>query len=473
VIKLVLSEIIEAMGGKVASEVPPQSVHGVSTDSRTVEPGELFFALGGPHFDGHAFVAEALRRKAAGAVIAIGRSAEVARSLASAGVTGVVIEVPDPLKALGRLAVFHSRQLSADVIAVVGSNGKTTTKALIDHILMGKLQGRCSPKSFNNAIGVPLTLLSAQAADDYLVVEIGTNAPGEVAALAALAQPSMAVITCICEEHLEGLGDLHGVAAEECSVLEHLASGGFAAVNVDWPPVREYLPERDITIVAFGRSEAADLRITETRYEAPWLHFTLNGRFAYRLRMAGAHNAVNAAGAVAIALRCGFDHQEIAQRLESFAALPMRTEVIRIGGIALVNDAYNANPESTIAAIETLEALPAAGRRIVVFGEMRELGARSAELHRRVGQRLRNSSVNRVLLVGAVRELMDDTLRSETLFGPQVDCCETVDDCREKLLHELRDGDVVLLKASRAVELDRLVEPLRAALDGRSATPVT
>ena len=211
----------------MTGSLPALSVHGVSTDSRTIRENELFFALAGPNFDGHNFVVDAFKRKAVGAVVASGRTAKTAAAVAEAGVPGALIEVDDPLRALGRLAVYHSEQLSADVIVVVGSNGKTTTKAMIDHILGGRLTGRCNPKSFNNDIGVPLTLLSAQAADDYLVVEIGTNAPGEVAALSSLARPAMAVITCIAEEHLEGLGDLPGVAAEELSVLDHISPGGF------------------------------------------------------------------------------------------------------------------------------------------------------------------------------------------------------------------------------------------------------
>lgn len=471
-IKLVLSEVIDALQGRVSGGTPTLSVQGVSTDSRTAEQGDLFFALSGPRFDGHDYVADALRGGALGAVIAAARVAEVASSAGEAGAVGVLIEVDDPQAALGRLAVFHRQQLSADVIAVVGSNGKTTTKAMIDHILQGRLRGHCSPKSFNNQIGVPLTLLSAEAPDDYLVVEIGTNAPGEVAGLAGLVRPKMAVITCICEEHLEGLGDLRGVAAEECSVLTAVSAGGFAAVNSDWPRVREFLPQHGPTIATFGRNAEADLRITESRYEAPWQHFVLNDRFRYRLRMPGAHNAANAAGAVTIARRWGFEHEEIAERLESFVALPMRTEVLEFGGVSVINDAYNANPESAIAAIDALETLPAAGRRVVVFGEMCELGERAPELHRRVAERLRHGDVNHVLLVGRAGDMMADVLRrEESLFGPQVDCCETVAACGERLAGLLREGDVVLLKASRAVELDRLVAPLRSALDTSDETP--
>ena len=242
-ITLTLDEIVNAIGARLA-DPPAISVGGVSTDSRSVAAGEVFFALTGERFDGHDFVAPALERGAAAAVVDQAR-AEALRDGLPAAATARLIGVEDVLAALGRLAAYHRQQLSATVIAVGGSNGKTTTKSMIHHILAGRRTGRASPKSFNNAIGVPLTLLSAEAADEYLVVEIGTNAPGEVAALAALARPNIAVITSIGEEHLEGLGDLSGVAAEECSLLNAM-TGGFAAVNVDWPGTRALLPERDL-----------------------------------------------------------------------------------------------------------------------------------------------------------------------------------------------------------------------------------
>jgi UDP-N-acetylmuramoyl-tripeptide--D-alanyl-D-alanine ligase len=465
VIKLIFSEVVQALAGRVRGTAPTVSVAGVSTDSRTVETGQLFCALSGPQFDGHSFVAEALRRGAVGAVIAAGRADDVFAALDRAGLddqsAGAIIEVDDVLAALGRLAAYHRRQLAVNVIAVCGSNGKTTTKAMIDHVLSARLRGRCSPKSFNNAIGVPLTLLSAEPGDEYLVVEIGTNAPGEVKQLGAIAQPTMAVITSIGAEHLEGLRDLDGVAAEECSILATLRPGGFAAVNVDMPHVRPHLPPDGATLATFGRDATADLRLTLTRYEEPWLCFQLNDRFAYRLRVPGAHNAANAAGAIAIARRLGFEHDQIAARLESFILPPMRTEMIRLGGVTILNDAYNANPHSAAAAIEALESLPCRGRRVVVFGEMRELGPHAAELHREIAQRLAQARIDKVVLVGGAGDWMFDTLAERSLFGPAVQRCENVEQCVAGLAGELHDGDVVLIKASRAVGLDRLVEPLR------------
>jgi UDP-N-acetylmuramoyl-tripeptide--D-alanyl-D-alanine ligase len=486
-IKLVLEEVVAALAGQVRGPLPTLSVTGVSTDSRTVGAGEIFFALVGPRFDGHRFVGQALQGGAVAAVVAASQAAAVAQALAneqysSAGAP-VLIEVDDTLAALGRLAAYHRRQLPMDVIVVVGSNGKTTTKAMIDHLLSVRLRGHCSPKSYNNAIGVPLTLLSAETADDYLVVEVGTNAPGEVAALAALVEPDMAVVTCLGEEHLEGLGDLAGVVKEECSIFDHLRAGGFAAVNIDTPQVRDYLPStdapsgkglqrRDLTFATFGRHPDADVRVTSTEYEPPWLDFTLNDRFQYRLRTPGPYNALNAAGAVTIARRLGFEQQEIAARLQSFTPPPMRAEVLELGGVMVLNDAYNANPHSALAAIDMLESLPCRGRRIVVFGEMRELGSKSARLHRKVAERLAVGRIDHVLLVGPAADLMAEALDcAGRLFGPTTQCCETVDAGLEALLGLVQDGDVVLLKASRAVELDRIVQPLGAALGGPAATP--
>jgi len=468
VIKLTLAEVVGALNARPGGDVPALSVGGVSTDSRTTRAGDLFVAIPGERFDGHDFVAEAARRGAVAVVVAEARASAVAERLRAAeprpAREPLLLAVDDTVAALGRLAAYHRRQTAAAVIAVVGSNGKTTTKAMIHHILSGRRPGRCSPKSFNNQIGVPLTLLSAEPGDEYLVVEIGTNAPGEVAALAAIAAPDLAVITGIGEEHLEKLGDLEGVAAEECAILARLRPQGFAAVNGEAPQIRPHLVScTGVTVATFGRTADADVRVTDVRYEDPWLHFRINERFPLRLRLAGAHNALNAAGAVTVARRLGVDFDEAAVRLETFVPPPMRNEILDIGPITVINDAYNANPQSAAAAIETLRQMPCRGRRIAVFGEMRELGAQAAALHRRVGALLRGSGIERVVLVGAATEPMYAALTEDGLFGPAVERCADVAECGRRLAASVAAGDVVLLKASRAVELDRVVEALRAS----------
>lgn len=467
-ITLTLAECAKAMAARPWGRIPTISVGNVSIDSRTISARDLFFAIPGERFDGHEFAADAMQRGAVAVVVSAPKSEAVAALLGGleSGPPGLVLEVDDTIAALGRLAAYHRRQVAAEVVAVVGSNGKTTTKAMIHHILSGRLKGRASPKSFNNAIGVPLTLLSAEQGDEYLVVEIGTNAPGEIAQLTALVQPDLAVLTCLGEEHLEGLGNLEGVAAEECSAFRHVRRGGFVAVNVDAPEVQAHMPAAGVHCVTFGRSASADVRLTDVSYELPWLRFTLNERFPFRLRVPGMHNALNAAGAVTIVRRFGLDYAAAAARLESFVPPPMRNEIVEIGGVTIVNDAYNANPQSAVAAIDTLLQIPCRGKRIAVFGEMRELGSQAAELHRKVAERLAGSDIGRVMLVGSAVELMAEAFGSGGLFGPSVEKCRDVDACLERLADGLQPGDVVLLKASRAVELDRLIEPLRTRVHG-------
>ncbi|MCH7870916.1 MAG: UDP-N-acetylmuramoyl-tripeptide--D-alanyl-D-alanine ligase [Planctomycetes bacterium] len=463
-INLVLSEVIEAIEGRCCGQASPVSVTGVSIDSRSCRGCDVFFAIRGERYDGHDFVRDALGKGAVAAVIRAEDGPRVAAALEQ-GSNGRgaerLIEVGDPLEALGKLAAYHRKQLSANVIAVVGSNGKTTTKAMIDHLLCGRFRGRCAPKSFNNSVGVPLTLLDGEAADEYLVVEIGTNAPGEVAALAAIAEPSTAVITCIGPEHLEGLGDLDGVVREETSVLQAVRPGGFAAVNIDAPEVQSCLPTNGPTLTSFGYNSDADVRLSDVRYEPPWTRFLLNGRFEYRLGVIGAHNAVNATAAIVVARRFGLEHEEIAERLERFSLPPMRNEIDRIGGITIINDAYNSNPQSAVAALEVLESIPARGRRMIVFGEMRELGRHSPRLHADFARRMAEHDIDRVILVGPAGDLMYDAMIGSGMPTLCVERRATVEECGDYLAEELRDGDVVLLKASRAVGLERLLEPIR------------
>ncbi|MCA9244646.1 MAG: UDP-N-acetylmuramoyl-tripeptide--D-alanyl-D-alanine ligase, partial [Phycisphaerales bacterium] len=469
-------EVISAMRGRGPEKLRDVSVSRVCTDSRAIEAGDLFFAIPGERFDGHDFVSGALQGGALAAVVRLDRLI----GLSAAHPNATLIGVDDTIAALGRLAHFHREQGSADVIAVVGSNGKTTTKAMIHHLLSSRMRGQASPKSFNNAIGVPLTLLSSELGDDYLVVEIGTNAPGEVAALGQIAAPDMVVLTSIAEEHLEGLNDLAGVAVEEASILPCLRRGGFAAINAE---LEDHTPITGdgFGVARFGLEEthgkaaarsdvSAELRLSEARYEAPWLKFRLNNRFEYALPTPGRCNALNAAGAIAIALRYGFSHDEIAERLRSFQPPPMRGELSRIGDVTVLNDAYNANPRSAALAIDTLESLPVTGRRVVAFGEMAELGRHSARLHREVANVLGASRVNHVVLIGAAGEMMADVFGGSRLYGPTVFSCADVDACGAHLSDWLAPGDAVLLKASRRVGLERVLEPLRRRFETAAAS---
>jgi len=290
-IPMTLGNVAAALGTVCDPNISQIVIRRITTDSRDVQPGDLFFALRGPRFDGHQYAGQALAKGAVACVCDYRFDAAIG--------SGPLLSVDDTLAALGRLAIHYRHvvlPVSTVVIAVTGSNGKTTTKCMIDHILSGEFKGRSSPKSFNNAIGVPLTLLSADLNDRYLVVEVGSNSPGEVAALAAMVSPNVAVITSIGEAHLEGLGDLHAVAAEKTSLLRSVRPAGFAVVNVDRPEILPSLAAAGRTrLLTFGVDQSAKLCVTRRRANLYGTAFELEGRYQVNLPMPGAHHATNAA----------------------------------------------------------------------------------------------------------------------------------------------------------------------------------
>ena len=455
---LTMDEVLAATRGTMINPRPASSVRGVSTDSRTVQPGELFFALIGPNHDGHNFIVEALRRGAVGAVVSRRESATEEATDA-----GIIIAVDDTTAALGRLAAYHRRQLAAQIVAVTGSNGKTTTKDMIHAVLSAASKGRCSPRSFNNHVGVPLTLLSAEGSDEYLVVEIGTNAPGEVHALSQIARPDVAVITGISPTHLEGLTSIEGVAEEKASLLRSLRRGGLAALNVDHPALVRHLPDNEDhwRQVGFGFAEGADLRATDVRTVTDGISFRVNDKFEVRLNMLGRHNAVNALAAVAVGRRFGLEHEQIAQALATVSTPSMRLQLERIGPITVINDAYNANPESVSSALEVLTELPATGRKVAVLGDMLELGEQSRALHVELGRRVGRSGLQLLIAVGEYAEVVSRAAARDAGDRLEVRRFADVGDAMDRIAGMLAPADLVLVKASRALELERLMEPIR------------
>ncbi len=473
-ITLALDEVVSAIGGQPTTRVRAMAVQSVSTDSRTTAPDSVFFALSGENFDGHQFIRAAFERGALAAVVERGRFVACERDAADWLNRGrTLVAVDSPLEALGRLAHFHRKQLAADVIAVVGSNGKTTTKMMIDHVLKSRRSGVCSPKSFNNAIGVPITLFSAAAADEYVVVEIGTNHPGEVAALGRIAEPQIAVITSIGEEHLEGLRDLRGVATEECSILPCVRSGGFAAVNLDAPHLREFLVDGVCAWVGYGEAADAALRVTDVRQSPSGLAFRINGKFEYQLPVFGAHNAWNAAAAIAVARRLGLDHDAIAHELAGFRGPPMRGEWIDVAGVSVLNDAYNANPASMAAALDSLDAIAGERRRFVVLGEMRELGDSSPRCHEAIARRAAQVRCEALVLVGAAAKMMAPAARAAQPAAKTIIECADAASAGRFLAEAAEPGDMVLLKASRGVRLEAALDAWRAALASGSTQPTS
>jgi len=331
---------------------------------------------------------------------------------------------------------------------------------MIDHVLSGSFKGRSAPGSFNNHIGVPLTLLLADPDDRYLIVEIGSNAPGEVEALSAIASPDLAVITSIGEAHLEGLGSIDGVAAEKVSLLRHVRPDGLAVVNVDRPEIRPHLAAAQrAKLLTVGTDSSADLRITGVHGDIRSTTFELDDRYRIELAVPGVHHAVNAAAAFAVARWFGMSVEEIVERLRSFMPPEGRTRRLQIGGFTVVDDTYNANPASMAAVVETLRQ-DASGRRVLVMGDMLELGPQSASLHRRTVGAVLKAGIEILVAVGAA---MADALR--LIDGchqrTRVVLCADAEAASDALTKILAPGDTVWIKGSRAMELDRVVSDLQ------------
>lgn len=440
-----LEAIASAVSGHVRGDGSVR-VRGVSTDTRSIEHGALFVAIRGPRFDGHDFTGEAVANGASGALV----SAEQA---IPPGASGVV--VGDTIDALSELAKAWRRTLRAKIVAVTGSCGKTTTCRLIDAALSTRLTGATSRRSFNNRIGLPLTLLSAAQSDDYLVCEIGTSGPGEIEPLSRLAEPDVAIVTLIGRAHLEKLIDLDGVRREKASIYAGLREGGLALGPSADAGLREHRPP-GARYETVGLSRDADHPVRSLRVDRSGTSFELDG-LRYAIPLPGEHHAVNAAFAVVAARELGVEPPDIAAGLKRAKAPEMRFETSVVGGITIVNDAYNANPESVAAAMRTFAGACAESRRVVVLGDMLELGASAEAAHDEVMTMAKALRFDEVIAVGPLSVAAAGRAKLRT----SVSMIELDAERLEEIASRLRPGDAVLLKGSRGVALERIIEALR------------
>lgn len=446
-------DVLRVVSGIPSRELRP-AFESISTDTRSIDPHSLFVALKGERFDAHDFLGQAA---AAGAAAAI-----VDRDVPSPPLP--TIRVADTGRALLALGAFHRSRLRAKVIAITGSNGKTTTKELTARALSPRYKVVKSPASFNNFVGVPLTLFQADARTDVVVLEVGTNAPGEIATLAKVARPDAAIVTTIAAAHLEGLGSLEGVAQEKGSLIEHLRPGGFAVLNADEEHSIDALKKRapigSSRVVTVGVRRRADYMATMPACDLDRIAYHLNGRDKVRLPLLGCHNLYNSLFAIAAAVELGVAVEAACASFREFEGPPMRLKKHRVGTWLVIDDAYNANPGSMKAAIKTLATLQVTGRRVVVLGDMLELGAASAELHREVGQQLSCAPFD---IVAAVGESANELLVGAAERGVDASKLFAYRDsaqCARELPNMLRDGDTVLVKGSRRVGLERVVKTL-------------
>ena len=449
-IPLTLRQVRHAVGGKAITMVADESlpITAVSLDSRKMSRGALFIAIRGETFDGHQFLGDAA---AGGAAAMLVQAPPVDPPAGMA-----LIQVSDTRVALGRLARHVRQQLRAKVIAVAGSNGKTSTKHLIHAALRGRLRGTISPKSFNNDIGVPLTIFPAEATQDYLVLEIGTNHHGEIKPLSDMAQPDIAVITNCGAEHLEGLSDLAGVRRENAQIISGLNPRGLLIVNGDDPELLAAVKDWPGKRLTFGFKDSNDLFATDIRCTTRGTEFSLNNRKErVFVPMLGRHSAANALAAFGVARALRVSEAEAIESLAKSDVPDMRLQIQNAGAITILNDAYNANPSSMKAAIETLAVLESPGRRIAVLGEMRELGPSSERYHREIGAGIAAvGGIDLLMCVGEPGRWIAESAVAAGFRAENVVRCKDAASAASEICGLLRDGDLVLVKASRTIHLE-------------------
>ncbi len=451
-----LAELARDCGGRVEGDAAVR-VGGVSTDTRTLRRGELFVALRGEHFDGHAFLAEAEASGAAAVLVAAAPPSTLRIP---------VLRVDDTLLALGEIARAHRSRFTVPVVAITGSNGKTTTKELCgDMLAAAGVRVRRSPGSLNNHIGLPLSLCALEPGDQALVVELGMNHAGEIDALARLARPTIGAITLVAQAHLGLLGSLDAIATAKGELLDHLPAEGFAVLNADDPHSMRQAPRSRARLLRFtceGRDaefRAVALTARRFRFETP------QGAGELELPLPAPHLAQNAlcacAAAFATGLLGGNPLDAVQRAVEGFRAVPGRLALTKgAHGIRVLDDSYNANPASARAALETLVALREGGRTVAVLGDMLELGESEAELHAEVGRAAARLGVDALIGVGPLASL--HLVRAAREAGlTRAISARDAEEAAGRVRELCGPGDVVLVKASHAMKLERVARALR------------
>jgi UDP-N-acetylmuramoyl-tripeptide--D-alanyl-D-alanine ligase len=420
------------------------SVNAITTDTRKIGKGDVFVALKGERFDGHDYLRDAVRD---------GASALVVSKVPKLNTLGVPIyEVRDTLIALGALGHYWRRAWGKTIIGVAGSNGKTSTKDLLKAALSRSYSVHATTGNLNNRIGVPLSLLSLQPDAEIAVIELGTSLPGEVAILRDIALPDIAVVTSIAEEHLEGLGDLAGVLREEAAVYEGVPVGIAPSAQPEIAAAARGKAER---VVVAGLEATADLKPDRWEIGPDGLGVIEIGGVTVRPPVRGLHNLRNAMLALAVAHECGVSYEDAAAGIASMPQPKMRVAWEQVGDVTLINDAYNANPGSTRAAIELLQGTGSGRQRVIVLGTMRELGAASEQCHADIAGLALASGADIVAGIGEFAPALEKHKeRDRVITAPDVE------DLWPQLQARLQRDAIILLKASRGVQLERLVPHL-------------
>ena len=452
---MIVKEIVKVTQGKLLSGDPDREidVSKISTDSRTIKKGEFFIALSGANFDGSDFVEEVFRKGAAGTILAT-------CNLQLKTCSKIIIQVKDTTKALQNIAAHHRRKFKIPVICITGSNGKTAVKDMAWQLLSSKYNVLRNEGTRNNHIGVPQTLLKLNPKHEICVLELGTNHRGEIALLAGIARPTIAVLTNIGPSHLEFLGDLEGVFKAKKEILRYLdKKDGLVILNGD----DEFLSRingRKFKIIKYGFNGSNDVRSEALARRSENLRFVVNDKMIFELNLLGAHNIYNAMAAIAVALNFGIGHKAIRKALVNYKPSNMRLELEKVSGIDILNDSYNSNPLSMMRALEVVRYYPAKAKWIV-SGDMLELGKEGERFHKLIGESIAKSDVEGLMTFG---ELSKHTLAQARALGMRHDRlwhCSTHDEIARVLKKVARKGDVVLLKGSRSMRMEKVLDKLK------------
>jgi len=425
---------------------------GYSIDSRTLQPGELFFAVKGERFDGHDFVEAALEHGAVGAVIAGTQAARYKQK-------SRLLAVSEPLEAMQRLGRAVRRLWNKPLLAVTGSAGKTTTKDSIAKLLETKFRVLKSEGNLNNQFGLPLQLLKLEPEHELAVVELGMNHAGEITALAAIAQPDIGVVTNVAPVHLGFFESVADIARAKYELIQSLSANGTAVLNADDEFVSQFGRDFAGRVLTFGIDHSAAVtaeNIKDLGLEGSHFDVIANGnRARARLGLIGRHNIYNALAAVTVAMDRGLSLEEAAAALALLTPSDKRGQVLEVAGATVINECYNSNPRALDFVVDALAGMPTKGRRIVVAGEMLELGPATDELHRHAGEHMAERGID---VVVGVRGAAQYIVNSASARGTRAEFVETPEAAGEWLAREIKPGDLVLLKASRGVKLEKALE---------------
>ncbi|MGD9489236.1 MAG: UDP-N-acetylmuramoyl-tripeptide--D-alanyl-D-alanine ligase [Calditrichaceae bacterium] len=424
-------------------------IKGISIDSRTIEPDEVFWAIEGDRFDGHDYLMEVNQKSALFSVVAR-HSYDAVKNLALP-----LLVVPDTLKALHQLAAMHRNKYDIPVIAVTGSNGKTTTKEMISHILKNKFTVHKTSGNLNNHIGCPLTLLRLNEIHQAAVIEIGTNHHGEIAPLAAITRPNHAIITNIGDTHLEFFKDRKGVAREKLSLFDSLEDNSTIYLNLDDPFLKNY-EKKGVNVITYSFSEKAVTSGQFIKLDSNGCGvFRLNDKTDIHLSAAGIHNTKNALAASAIALNLGFSEREIKNGLETYAPVEKRMQIIDWRGVTIVNDAYNANPASMEIAIDTVFSMKKKNKVFLALGDMFELGETSFEMHLGILNYAVSKEPSAIFLMG---DMMKSVIPEINKPGStEIRFFDDHTELATSLARAINSGDIILIKGSRGMQMEKII----------------